>query len=344
LRIGHASARKRAGSIRNPQSAIRNSLSGALLVATLACGSPDEQGPSVLVTIPRGSTFHAAVDSLAARGVITQPGWFRVYARLRGLPGSLKSGIYALRPNEEWGVVVAVLKRGRGVEVRFTVPEGLMLTEMADLAQAQLGVPRDSFLAAARAAEPRDELGVVGEAATVEGYLFPTTYFVPMGTSGRELVRLMTREFQSQWRPEWDARLDTLRWTRHQVVTLASIVESETRYRPDAPFVSAVYHNRLKRRMPLQADPTVVYAHGRRLPRVWEKHLRVRSPYNTYLHAGLPPGPISQPGAESLRAALYPADVPFLYFVAQPDGKHVFSVTYQEHLRMIAAIRRRNPG
>ena len=106
-----------------------------------------------------------------------------------------------------------------------------------------------------------------------------------------------------------------------------------------APFVSAVYHNRLKRGMPLQADPTVVYAHGRRLRRVFEKQLQIRSPYNTYLHAGLPPGPISQPGAESLRAALYPADVPFLYFVAQPDGKHVFSVTYEEHLRAIRKIR-----
>ena len=338
LRNGRAGFRERARPFRIPHSAFRIVPAGALMAA-LACSSPGDQAPPVRVTIPRGSTFDAAVESLTTRGIVESPGWFRLYARVRGLPRGLKSGVYALRPDEDWGVVVTALKRGRGVEVRFTLPEGLMLVETADLALAELGVVRDSFLAAARARPRLEELGVANGATTVEGYLFPTTYTLPVGVSARELVRLMTREFQAQWRPEWDARLDTLRWTRHQVVTLASIIESETRYRPDAPYVSAVYHNRLKRRMPLQADPTVVYAHGRRLRRVFEKHLQVRSPYNTYVHPGLPPGPISQPGTESLRAALYPADVPFLYFVARPDGKHVFSMTYAEHQRAIREIR-----
>lgn len=305
----------------------------------MACSSPNRQEPSILVTIPRGASFGAAVDSLTARGVIESPGLFRLYARLRGLPGDLKSGVYAFTPDEEWSVVVAALKSGRGVEARFTVPEGLMLFEVARLAQDQLGIPRDSFLAAARAPERLEQLGIAGRARSAEGYLFPTTYQVPVGVRARELARILTAEFLNRWRPAWDARLDSLRLSRHEVVTLASIIESETRYLPDAPFVSAVYHNRLKRRMPLQADPTVVYAHGRRLRRVYEKHLRIQSPYNTYLNPGLPPGPISQPGEESLRAALYPADVPYLYFVAQPDGKHVFSLTYQEHLRAIRGIR-----
>jgi hypothetical protein len=122
----------------------------------------------------------------------------------------------------------------------------------------------------------------------------------------------MTEEFENHWRPAWDRQLRELAMTRHQLITLASIVESEVRYGPDREYVSAVYHNRLRRRMPLQADPTVIYAHGQRLPRVWEKHLRIRSPYNTYLHAGLPPGPISQPGAASVEAALFPKPVPYL--------------------------------
>jgi len=147
----------------------------------------------------------------------------------------------------------------------------------------------------------------------------------------------MTREFTERWDPEWDARVAQLGMTRHQVVTLASIIEAEVRYRPDRPYVSAVYHNRLKRRMALQADPTINYAYGRRLRRVWEKNLQIRSPYNTYLHPGLPPGPISQPSDSSTYAALNPAPVGFIYFVAQPDGKHVFSETYADHL---AAIRR----
>jgi UPF0755 protein len=308
--------------------------------ALWGCGEPPPAAePRIIVTIPRGATFRAAVDSLAARGVIESPAVFRLYARLRGLPGDLKSGVYAFAPDEDWSTVVRALKSGRGAEVRFTLPEGLWLAEVADLAAAQLGIPRDSFLVAARAPERLEQLGIEGTATTAEGYLFPTTYQVPLAIRARDLARLLTQEFLARWRPEWHARLDSLRWTRHQAVTLASIIEAETRYSPDAPFVSAVYHNRLKRRMPLQADPTVVYAHKRRLRRVYENHLLVRSPYNTYLHAGLPPGPINQPGEESLRAALYPAPVPFLYFVAQPDGKHVFSVTYQEHLRAIRSIR-----
>lgn len=329
---------------RNAQRGTRNSgptvqaLFRVLLAgAVMACGGQHPVGEPVTVTIPRGATFDAAVESLAAKGIVARTASFRLYARLRGLPGSLKSGTYTFSPDASWNDVVGALKRGRGAEVRFTVPEGLMLAEVAGLAAAQLRIPRDSFLAAARDLERLAELGIL--AGSVEGYLYPTTYVLPVGVQARDLVRLMTREFAAHWRPEWNGRLDTLELTRHQLVTLASIVQAEMRYRPDGPFIAAVYHNRLRHRMPLQADPTVIYAHGRRLRRVFEKQLQIRSPYNTYLHPGLPPGPISQPGELSLEAALYPAAVPFLYFVAQPDGKHVFSATYREHLEAIQQVR-----
>ena len=185
------------------------------------------------------------------------------------------------------------------------------------------------------------ELGIGVNPAGVEGYMYPTTYNVPIGIKAHDLVRVMTHEFIERWSPEWDARLAQLGMTRHEVVTLASIIEAEVRYRPDRPYVSAVYHNRLKRHMALQADPTINYAYGRRLRRVWERNLQIRSPYNTYLHAGLPPGPISQPSDSSLYAALDPAPVGFLYFVAQPDGKHVFSETYADHLAAIRRARQR---
>jgi UPF0755 protein len=321
-----------------PHPALRTLLVGAMI----SCGGQDAASePKVTVIIPRGSTFEQAVDSLAARGVIAHPGWFRLYARVRGLPASLKSGIYAFRPHEDWSDVVATLETGRGVEVRFTVLEGMMAFEVAERARAWLGIPRDAFLAAVRDTALQRELGIRPNPAGVEGYLYPTTYYVPAGIRARELVRLMTREFISRWPPEWDARLAPLHMTRHEIVTLASIIEAEVRYRPDRPYVSAVYHNRLKRRMVLQADPTINYAYGRRLRRVWEKNLQIRSPYNTYLHPGLPPGPISQPSDSSLLAALEPAPVGFLYFVAQPDGKHIFSETYAEHLAAIRQARQR---
>jgi len=334
-RNAEVGTRNRAGNVerlfRLPRSAFRVLFAGALA----ACGRSD--GPRVTVTIPAGATLDATIDSLAANRVLSHPGSFRLYAKVRGLGGSLKSGVYLLRQGESWGEVVATLERGRGVEQRFTVREGLRLGEVADLARGQLRIPRDSFLAAAEDSVLLAGLGLPDEAPSAEGYLFPTTYLLPLHIGARELVRVMTHQFAEQWGPEWQVRLDSLHFSRHELVTLASIIEAEVRYDPDRPFISAVYHNRLRRGMRLEADPTVSYAYGRRLKRVWEKNLAVRSSYNTYLHAGLPPGPIAQPGRASLAAALYPADVPFLYFVAQSDGKHIFSATYTEHL---AAIRR----
>ena len=307
-----------------------------LALAVAACGS-GSQGAKVTVTIPRGATFGQAVDSLVERGVIDHPGWFRLYARVRGLPAGLKSGVYTFHVDDSWGDVVTALKAGRGAEARFTVLEGMMAFEIAERARVWLRIPRDSFFAAVKDTALQRELGIRVNPAGVEGYMYPTTYTVPVGIKARDLVRIMTHEFIERWPPEWDARVGELGMTRHQVVTLASIIESEVRYRPDRPYVSAVYHNRLKRNMALQADPTINYAYQRRLRRVWEKNLQIRSPYNTYLHPGLPPGPISQPSDSSIYAALNPAPVGFIYFVAQPDGKHVFSETYADHL---AAIRR----
>ena len=321
---------------RTPHSALRILLAGALT----ACGGASSPGERAPVTIPPGATLEAAVDSLAAHDILEHAGLFTLYARLHGLRGSLKSGVYLLAPRSRWGDVVDALERGRGVEARLVVPEGLTLAEVAASARAQLGVPRDSFLAAARDPELIRGLGLPGDARSAEGYLFPTTYLVPLHIHARDLMRVMTREFAAQWQPEWQARLDSLHLTRHALVTLASIIEAEVRYDPDRPYVSAVYHNRLARGMRLEADPTVAYAYGRRLRRVWEKNLAIRSPYNTYQRTGLPPGPIGQPGRASLVAALYPAVVPFQYFVAQPDGKHIFSTTYAEHLAAIRAVKR----
>ncbi len=321
----------------------------ALLLA-IACGGPPPDRCAepiaadhcVTVIIPRGAPFAAAVESLAAGGVIDSRLGFTLYGRLRGLPAELKSGTYRLPAGARYGDIARALRVGRGIEVRWSVPEGLMLSEVAALAAARLDIPAESVLAAARDPDVLAKLQLTGIATSAEGYLFPTTYHLPVGVGARALVDFMTTEFLDNWSPAWDARLAELGMARHQLVTLASIVEAEVRYGPDREYVAAVYHNRLRRGMPLQADPTVIYAHGRRLSRVWERHLRIASPYNTYLHPGLPPGPITQPGRASLEAALYPKQVPYLYFVAQPDGKHVFSTTYAEHLEAIRAIRSRS--
>jgi UPF0755 protein len=315
----------------------RRRLGAAWAIGLAACGSAG--GPRVTVTVPPGATLEAAIDSLAAQHVISHARLFQLYAKLRGLGGSLKSGVYLLRQDESWSDLVAALERGRGVERRFTVREGLRLSEIAELAHTGLALAHDSFVAAAEDTALLAGLSLPPSTTSAEGYLFPTTYLLPLHIDARELVHVMTHQFVEQWSPEWQARLDSLGLSRHQLVTLASIVEAEARYDPDRPFIAAVYRNRLARGMRLEADPTVSYAYGRRLQRVWDRNLAIRSAYNTYLHTGLPPGPIGQPGRASLVAALYPADVPFLYFVAQPDGKHIFSATFAEHEAAIARVK-----
>ena len=315
-----------------------------LLCFTISCGKPEPASyqsvsEKEMVIIPRGATYYQALDSLEAHGIIKHRDWFSLYARIRGLPSNLKSGVYTFDKDESSSSIVSTLKKGRGMEARFTITEGMMGFEVAERANSWLGVRKDSFLVAMRDTSLERELGIKPYPAGVEGYMYPTTYVVPMRMRARDLVKLMVHEFIARWQPEWDARLTELHMTRHEIVTLASIIEAEVRYRPDRPYVSAVYHNRLKRGMALQADPTILYAHGRRMRRVWEKQLQINSPYNTYRFPGLPPGPITQASDSSIIAALWPAPTGYLYFVAQPDGKHIFSASYADHLAAIKRVR-----
>lgn len=326
---------------------ISNSAFRIFLVGfAISCGSPDPAkyqsvAEKEMVIIPRGATYYQTLDSLEAHGLIGHRDWFSVYARIRGLPSNLKSGVYTFEKDESWSSIISTLKKGRGTEVRFTVTEGMMGFEVAERARSWLGVSKDSFVAAMRDTSLERELGIRPSPAGVDGYMYPTTYVVPMRMRARDLVKLMTHEFLARWKPEWEERLTELHMTRHEIVTLASIIEAEVRYRPDRPYVSAVYHNRLKRGMALQADPTIIYAHGRRMRRVWEKQLQINSPYNTYRYPGLPPGPITEASDSSIIAALYPAPIGYLYFVAQPDGKHIFSASYADHLAAIKRVRQR---
>jgi UPF0755 protein len=235
-----------------------------------------------------------------------------------------------------------MLSKGQKAALRFTVPEGLTILEVASLAAEKLAIRRDSFVAAARdsvAAWRALRLRV----PSFEGFLRPETYLLPADINARELVRVMVEGFKSEWQPHWNARLDSLKMNQLQVVTLASIVEGEARVNEERETIAGVYHNRLRIGMALQADPTVQYAislkTGRRKPRLFIRDYSFESPYNTYLHQGLPPGPVNSPSRRSIEAALYPASVKYLYFVAGPDGRHVFSRTYNEHLRAIRRIR-----
>ena len=309
----------------------------AMLVLAMACRAGRPDGPSVQVTIPPGATLSTAADSLRAHGVIGSATAFLFYARLLGKSDEIKAGVYEFAPDLPALRVLNVVTSGREVLRRLVIPEGLMVSEVAASVAQQLGIPPADFTAAAR------DSGLVRRAGAanglLEGYLYPSTYLLRHGATAPEIVRMMVAEFEARWQPEWNARLQALGFTRQEIVTLASIIEGEVRFGPDRPYVSSVYHNRLGRGMRLQADPTVIYALGRRR-RLFEKDYQVRSPHNTYLIDGLPPTPIGQPSSASIQAALYPERTGFLYLVARPDGKHVFSRTLREHLRAVAEVRR----
>lgn len=331
----------RSGGRANGRSAAPRSAAFGLcaLLLLLACGS---NTAAERVTVPPGTSFAAVTDSLAAHGVVSNRLWFTLLARLRRADRSVRAGVYEFEPGVSPWKVLNILATGSEVATRFTVPEGLTIPEVAALAQEKLGIPADSVIAAAQdSAAASAALGF--PARSFEGFLRPETYSLRYGTTARELVRVMSQGFLSAWRPGWDPRLDSLGWTRQQLVTFASIVEGEARADDERETIAGVYHNRLRIGMALQADPTVQYAiflaTGKRKPRLFTRDYQFPSRYNTYLHPGLPPGPVNSPSLRSIEASLYPANVPYLYFVAGPEGRHVFTRTYAEHLRAIARVR-----
>jgi UPF0755 protein len=295
-------------------------------------------GAVARVVIPRGASFRVAAESLAAKRVIRSPFLFRVYAKVTERDRSIKAGTYQLRRGAAYGELVDALVSGRGLVHVVTIVEGWELRQIVPQIARSLGVPVDSVAAAVRDSTLLRRLDI--PTPTLEGYLFPATYTFPDGTTARQAVQAMVARFEAAWMPEWDARLQSLALSRHQAVTLASIVEREAKRPEERPVIAAVYYNRLRRGMRLQADPTVQYALGHHVSRVLYKDLEIDSPYNTYRVAGLPPGPVGSPGVPSLDAATAPAKVPFLYFVAEPDGHHEFRATLAEHEVAVREARR----
>jgi UPF0755 protein len=308
----------------------------AMLAAMTACGG--DNSPAVRVTVPPGASMAAAADSLRSAGVIGSPKMFRLYAKLRRGDRAIKAGTYLLRPSQSWSSVLSALREGKGIVNVVTVPEGFTLGQTTALVASKIGVPAESLKAAARDTALLRRLRVPRQ--DLEGYLFPDTYFFPPGTSASAAIGAMVRRFEQRWKPEWTARLDTFALSRHELITLASIVEEEAKLPHERPIIAAVYWNRLRRGMLLQADPTVQYALPQYQTRLLYRHLAVRSPYNTYRYRGLPPGPIAAPGEASIVATLFPADTNSLYFVAYPDGHHEFRVKASEHEKAVIAARR----
>lgn len=311
-----------------------------LLVLAVACHGGD--GPVERLVIPEGASVTAVSDTLATHEVIRWPGLFRLYVRLKGADSRLKAGTYDLPRSAGWSEALEALVAGRVVTVAVTIPEGWAATGIAQRIAPVIGIPADS--AARLLLDPTfaDSLGAPGP--SLEGYLFPETYRFAQGVSLDRVATELLQRYRAVWTPERRAALDSIGMTEREIITLASIVQAEARWEEEMVLISAVFHNRLRRPMRLQADPTVQYALESRQSRLLFSHIDsvADDPYNTYTHDGLPPGPIGSPGTAAIDAALHPASVPYLYFVAREDGHHEFSRTLREHNRNIQRLRQGN--
>ena len=292
--------------------------------------------PEVFVDIPSGSGPNRIADQLVGAGVVRDPLTFRAALLISGRARALKAGEYRFNAPMHALDVIDKIARGDVYKRLITFREGLTIAEMAAVFEERgFGTAAD-FQKAAGNTQLISDLDPA--AADLEGYLFPETYSLPRSTPAGDVVAQMVAGFKAALSPETRAAADAAGLNVRQLVTLASLVEKETAAAVERPLVAAVYRNRMKVGMGMQADPTVIYAltkAGRYKGNLSRESLQFDSPYNTYRYAGLPPGPIAAPGRAALEAAARPADVDYLYFVSKNDGTHVFASTLAEHNRNV---------
>ncbi len=297
--------------------------------------------PGVVFRAEPGSSFRAVARELQRRGVVRSSVALEILARLRGADRRVRAGDYQFEGTVWPKEVLQELQSVAATLRLVTVREGLPAREVVQvLAAAGLGGV-DVFECVARSPELLADLDM--PRTGLEGYLYPDTYAIPLGTRPEDVLRLLVHRFYSAVRRLDEERIG-LGLSLHEMVTLASLIEKETGRDSERPLISAVFHNRLRIGMPLQSDPTAVYGKNRPPGPVTAEEVQSASPYNTYLRPGLPPGPICNPGLASLEAAVRPAAVDYLYFVARADGTHEFSRTYEEHRRAVARQRRARDG
>ncbi len=281
------------------------------------------------VHIRRGTPLQDILIILEKEDIIADADLFRVYLIIQGLAVSVRAGDYEFRPNMTPKEVAHELVTGDFKIYRFTIPEGWNMRQIADYLERNQLAEYDDFMAWATNKDWIADLGF--ELESLEGYLFPSTYETYYPKDARDLIKIMTKAFNENFTDEMKARAQQIGMSPHEVVTLASIIEKETGRPEERPLIASVFDNRLRLKMPLQSDPTVIYGIKDYDGNITRRHLETYTPYNTYVIPGLPPGPIASPGKSALLAVLYPADTEYLYFVSKNNGAHAFAKTLQEH-------------
>ncbi|MBO8141456.1 MAG: endolytic transglycosylase MltG [Firmicutes bacterium] len=311
-------------------------LVGGVVIGTILIPvAPSGGAEAVIFTVPAGSTAEEIGMRLEEAGLIRSARHFQLANRVLGLDERLQAGEYLLSPEMDLLTIIRRLEQGQVRTVRVVIPEGVNLRQIADILDRHGLVNRERFLELAL-----DDSKVYGAnrpirkpVPSLEGYLFPDTYILTPSMTEEQIIRRMVSRFLEVAAPVIREHPAPLGLDLHQVVTLASIVEAEALYAREHPIIASVFLNRLRSGMPLQADPTVQYVLEERRSRLLYADLEVDSPYNTYRYSGLPPGPISSPGLSAIRGVLSPAETDYYFFVARGDGTHVFTRTFNEHVR-----------
>ena len=293
---------------------------------------------SLIVYIEPGTGSWRIAEILREAGVIRSRLLFFLAAFARGSHARLRPGEYEFNPGMSLVEVLRKLEKGEVLVHQVAIPEGFTVKEIGRLLAAEGLVDEGRFLATASNRELVNKSGLEGD--SFEGYLFPDTYRLTKGMTEEAIVQMMLNRFRQVFGPAEGERAKALGMNLREVVTLASLIEKEAHASEERALISAVFHNRLKLQMPLQSDPTVIYALPTFSGRLRQADLAAPSPYNTYLYQGLPPGPIANPGRASILAALYPAPVNYLYFVSRNDGTHVFSRSLVEHDQAVRKYQR----
>ncbi len=287
---------------------------------------------ATVVHIRPNTESTAIANQLKQQGIIQDPFLFILFTLLRGSSDELKAGEYEFTSSMGLLDVVRILEKGKVLVHKVTVPEGSTVSQIATLLDEEGLVDRERFLKLAT--DPSVASFYVPGADTLEGFLFPDTYHFIKGIEGEDIIEAIVQRFFRAFTHEDELQTRKRGMSLFEIVILASIVEKEAVVDREKPIIAGVFYNRLRRGMRLQADPTVLYGR-RRQGRIRRRDLRADHPYNTYVRNGLPPGPIANPGAAALKAALYPAQVSYLYFVSKNDGTHHFSRTLKEHQRAV---------
>lgn len=287
----------------------------------------------IVVQLKPGQSFAKTAEILEEKGLINSPFRFKLISRFSGYDKKVQAGEYLLSETMTPLHILEKMAKGEVKLYKLTIPEGLNIYQIAGLVSESGIVEKAEFIKAATDSAYVHEQGI--EADTFEGYLFPDTYLFPRGTTARRIIGTMVDRFKAVFSPQWVEQAQRIGLTPHQVVILASIIEKETGDPSERPLISSVFHNRLKKNMRLESDPTVIYGIKDFDGNLTRRHLTTRTPYNTYKIRGLPAGPIANPGVKSLEAALFPAQTPYIYFVSKKDRTHHFSTNLKDHNKAV---------